>query len=105
MQIVDLFVEFLRTNHYISMMWINRHYTEMVLKMAKAYPALVLTGPRQAGKTSLLRHIFPHADYISLDYPQFAEEAENNPQHFLARFKHQVIIDEYTIHSYPVPPS
>lgn len=54
----------------------------------------MLTGARQTGKTSLLQHLFPQAEYISFDWPATADEAESNPAEFLARFKGPVILDE-----------
>jgi len=63
-------------------------------ELANARPAILVTGARQTGKTSLLRHLFPNADYVSFDWPANADEAENNPTAFLARFKGPVILDE-----------
>ena len=42
---------------------VPRALEPQLLKAAKAFPALVLTGPRRAGKTWLLRHLFPNASY------------------------------------------
>lgn len=54
----------------------------------------MLTGARQTGKSSLLKHELPKADYVTLDYVTVAEEAETNPSAFLARFDSQVVLDE-----------
>ena len=62
--------------------------------MARQFPAVILTGARQTGKTTILRESFPDYQYISLDLPSDAEQAEEEPQAFLARFKGKVIIDE-----------
>ncbi|MBF0239451.1 MAG: hypothetical protein HQM12_17245 [SAR324 cluster bacterium] len=40
----------------------------------------------QSGKSSLSRHLFPDADYVTLDHPLEAEEAESNPSRFLTQF-------------------
>ena len=55
---------------------------------------ILLTGARQTGKTSLLRHELPDTHYVTLDYLINAEEAENNPSVFLSQFSEHVILDE-----------
>jgi hypothetical protein len=55
---------------------------------------LVLTGARQAGKTSLVRRVFPEHSFVSLDLPSEAEQAEKDPVGFLARHRPPLIIDE-----------
>ncbi len=75
-------------------MWISRHNTGKIEEAVKTRPVILLTGVRQAGKSSLLKHLFKDVEYVTLDKLVLAEEAENNPTKFLDRFKHQVIIDE-----------
>ncbi|MFV2056697.1 MAG: ATP-binding protein [Thiohalomonadales bacterium] len=75
-------------------MWIERDISEKIIKLTCHRPAVLLTGARQTGKTSLLRHLFPQAEYVSFDWPANADEAENNPIEFLSRFKGPVILDE-----------
>jgi predicted AAA+ superfamily ATPase len=75
-------------------MWIERNFTENLREAASRRPALVLTGPRQTGKTSLLRNLFPKHQYVSLDSHADAALAEQDPQAFLARFGTPLIIDE-----------
>jgi len=58
------------------------------------FPCLVLTGARQVGKTTLLKHCFPNHSFVSLDLPSLAEMAESEPQAFLERYPAPVIIDE-----------
>lgn len=62
--------------------------------MAKEFPALVLTGPRQVGKTTTLLKVFPNYAYISLDLPYNAALAEENPERLLTQHGHLLIIDE-----------
>ena len=50
-----------------------------MIELARNRPAVLLTGERQTGKTSLLQHLFPQADYVSFDWPANADEVENNP--------------------------
>ncbi len=62
--------------------------------MAGELPALVLTGPRQVGKTSTLLQVFPDYAYVSLDLPYNADQAEKNPEKFLHDHGDFLIIDE-----------
>lgn len=75
-------------------MWINRIAGPLVLQAARSFPALLVGGPRQAGKTSLLRRLFPEASYVTLDVPSAAEQAEKAPAAFLDSLKWPAIIDE-----------
>jgi predicted AAA+ superfamily ATPase len=58
------------------------------------FPAVVLTGSRQTGKTTLLRQLFPKHSYVSLDLPSDAQMAEEDPATFLSRYPPPVVIDE-----------
>ncbi len=75
-------------------MWIPRNVRETILEAARTRPAILLTGIRQVGKSSLLKRLFPEAEYVTLDKVHIAQEAETNPTKFLQRFKKQVIIAE-----------
>ncbi|HRZ08106.1 MAG TPA: ATP-binding protein [Candidatus Competibacteraceae bacterium] len=75
-------------------MWIQRHISEVVERAFAQFPALVLSGARQAGKTSLVRHLFPQADYVTLDIPRDAETARLDPSGFLAGRREPLILDE-----------
>ncbi len=75
-------------------MWIERDYSDKIKEAVKTRPVVLLTGVRQAGKSSLLQRLFSDAEYVTLDRILLAEEAEENPTSFLNRFKKQVIIDE-----------
>jgi predicted AAA+ superfamily ATPase len=57
-------------------MWIDRRLAARVLDAARQFPALVVTGGRQTGKTTLLRHLFPAASFASLDLPSAASQAD-----------------------------
>ena len=58
------------------------------------FPAIVVTGARQVGKSTFLKRLFPHHDYVSLDSPMVAEEAETHPEVFFAKNPAPVILDE-----------
>ena len=63
-------------------------------RLAKGFPVVAITGPRQSGKTTLARHCFPSKPYITLENPDEREFAEQDPQRFLARFPNGAILDE-----------
>ncbi len=75
-------------------MWIPRELDATLRQAASTRPAVVLTGCRQAGKTSLLVAAFGDHRYVSLDIPMVAEEAEHSGEEFLRRHQPPVIIDE-----------
>lgn len=75
-------------------MWIDRLATQKIKRASRVRPALLLTGARQTGKSSLLQKMFPDAKYITLDHLPLATEAEANPCRFLNRFSGPVILDE-----------
>lgn len=75
-------------------MWIERDCEALVSRMAGQFPAVLVTGAKQVGKTSLLRHLFPDASYLALDFPGHAEAAQSAPESLLDRYPEPLIIDE-----------
>ncbi len=75
-------------------MWIERHLSATLRKAFAQFPVTVLTGARQAGKTSLVRRLFPKADYVTFDVPRESEAARLDPISFLAQRREPLIIDE-----------
>jgi uncharacterized protein len=65
-----------------------------VKELACYRPALLITGPRQTGKSTMLQMALPGYRYVSLDLPHVAQEAEENGVEFLRRYPPPVIIDE-----------
>lgn len=61
---------------------------------AKSFPATVITGPRRSGKTYLLRHLFPKAEYYLFEDPDIISRFREDPQGFLDGVKPPVILDE-----------
>ena len=68
--------------------------SKTLLTLAKGYPVVALTGPRQSGKTTLAQLAFPDKAYASLEDPDQYEFAEDDPRGFLARFPDGAILDE-----------
>jgi predicted AAA+ superfamily ATPase len=75
-------------------MWVNREIERRLLVAAAHRPAVVVTGARQTGKTSLIKKLFPDYSYVSLDLPSEAERAEKASLSFLEQYKPPLIIDE-----------
>ncbi len=76
------------------MKYVHRELERQVRKATKGFPATVLTGPRRAGKTWLLRHLFPGADYFLLEEPDVVARLRADPQGFLDAVKTPAILDE-----------
>lgn len=75
-------------------MYYKREITSKIKRMAETFPALIITGARQTGKTTLIKKIFPNYKYVSLDLPSNADMAENDPDSFFSNYPPPLIIDE-----------
>jgi uncharacterized protein len=75
-------------------MWIARECENTLRSLFEQFPSVAVTGARQAGKTALVRRVFPDADYISLDLPALAYQAERSGEAFLRSRNEPLIIDE-----------
>ena len=62
-------------------------YKQMAL-FKEMYPVLALTGPRQSGKTTLLKTLFPDYTYLNLENPDTRQYAESDPNGFLKEYNH-----------------
>jgi hypothetical protein len=78
---------------------IRREMTEEVLRSASEYPVVTILGPRQSGKTTLARMLFPDKPWVSLEDPDVRLAAEADPRGFLGQFPDGAILDE--IQRYP----
>ncbi len=77
---------------------IKRTMASTLLQLAKKYPCITITGPRQSGKTTLCKMVFPKSFYCSLEDLDTKEHAEHDPRDFLKQAK-KMIIDE--VHKVP----
>lgn len=73
---------------------IARDITTTAQHLWEHYPILTVTGPRQSGKTTLVRHAFAHADYVNLEYPDIRAAIQADPRGFLSRHRPPLIFDE-----------
>jgi predicted AAA+ superfamily ATPase len=73
---------------------IPRQAASTLQRLAKGFPILAVTGPRQSGKTTLCKAVFAGKAYVSLENPDQREFAERDPRRFLERFSDGAILDE-----------
>jgi predicted AAA+ superfamily ATPase len=71
-----------------------RDAEKTLIRLAKSFPVVAITGPRQAGKTTLAKAVFKSKPYVSLENPDEREFAQNDPKRFLARFPNGAVLDE-----------
>lgn len=76
------------------MRYIQRALEGQLVRAVRSFPAIVLTGPRRAGKTYLLRHLFPKASYFLLEDPDIVSRLRADPQGFLDAVTTPAILDE-----------
>ena len=80
-------------SHSIIVKMIPRLVTPFLLKMCRKYPVVMVTGPRQSGKTTLCRKALPRYAYFNLEEPDIKEEALHDPRGFLSQSP-KMIVDE-----------
>ena len=73
---------------------IERNIAPVLQQLATQYPVITLTGPRQSGKTTLTRHLFPDKPYVTLEDPDTRRFATEDPRGFLMQFAQGAILDE-----------
>ena len=80
---------------YDIVMFVERTLAHVIENVAGTFPVVLVTGPRQVGKTTLLEHCaLPGMHYVSLDDPSDRQLAREDPALFLQRFAPPVLIDE-----------
>ena len=73
---------------------IQRIIEQELILTSKEYPVITITGPRQAGKTTLARRVFPDYSYINLEHPETRTLAREDPRGLFHRYPIPIIIDE-----------
>ena len=73
---------------------IRRTIEPLMKGLAKQYPVITLTGPRQSGKTTVCRMAFPRKPYVSLENHDLRDFAVEDPRGFLAQYEGGAILDE-----------
>ena len=73
---------------------IRRDLSNLLLRAAEQHPAVTLTGPRQSGKSTLCRGLFPDKPYANLEAPDTRSFATDDPRAFLAQFPEGAMLDE-----------
>lgn len=73
---------------------VKREITKKLIQLSEKFPVVVVVGPRQSGKTTLVKATFPKKEYVNLEEPDTRLFAQNDPRAFLADRKYGIIIDE-----------
>ncbi len=76
------------------MRYISRSIEKEIMRASRAFPALLVTGPRRAGKTTLLKKLFPEASYHLLEDPDSIARVKADPRSFVEEIKPPCILDE-----------
>lgn len=75
-------------------MYIERHMQPLISSLQRQFPALLITGPRQVGKSTLLQHIAPDYRYVSFDDPVLRAQADEDPTLFMLNHPGRLVLDE-----------
>lgn len=75
--------------------YIPRRLAEVLHASARQYPVVTVVGPRQSGKTTLVRNCFPDKPYVTLEAPDVRAYAREDPRGFLATYPDGAVLDEF----------
>lgn len=75
-------------------MLIERQISAELRSLAGKYKVITITGPRQSGKTTLVKQVFPELKYVSMEETDNREFAANDPRAFISKYHEGVILDE-----------
>lgn len=84
----------MKLNFGLVIFMFKREIATELKELATKYPVITVIGPRQSGKTTLVRHEFPEKEYANLEAPDIREMAETDPRSFLDRYPNGAILDE-----------
>ena len=76
------------------MRFLKRRLSDSIAALRDGYPAILVTGPRQSGKTTLAQEAFPDLPYVNFESPIERADFEQDPTGFLSRFPDGAILDE-----------
>ena len=78
------------------MNYITRHMESTVKNADRTFKALLVTGARQVGKSTILQHTFPQRTYVTFDDPLLLAQAKNEPGLFFRNHPYPITLDERT---------
>src|SRR5712692_6374 len=76
------------------MAYVERLGAARLKKLMRQFPAVAVLGPRQCGKTTLVRHLLPRAELLDMERPSDVERLEEDPEYVLGHLNTPVIFDE-----------
>jgi len=74
--------------------YIERLLSKKIVQLSKGFPVVYVTGPRQSGKSTMLKHVFSEYGYANLEDPDIRAFAVGDPRGFLAAYRPPLVIDE-----------
>ena len=73
---------------------ISRTISHFIGTVRNGYPVIGITGPRQSGKTTLAKFLFPEKPYVTLETPSNLEFAQDDPRGFMQKYNDGAVFDE-----------
>lgn len=73
---------------------ITRKAQTKLISLSRSYPVVTVVGPRQSGKTTMVKQAFPHYNYFNLEEPDVREKFLADPRNFLKESSKGIILDE-----------
>jgi uncharacterized protein len=73
---------------------VERELAKTILSVKDKLPVSVITGPRQSGKTTLVKALFPEYNYVNLEFPDTRAQVIDDPRLFLTTHERGLVIDE-----------
>ncbi len=73
---------------------VHRAVSAKLISLSRKFPVVGLLGPRQSGKTTLAKALFPKKPYVSFENQDTIQLASQDPRHFLSTYKNGAVFDE-----------